>query len=52
MIANSELLSRSQLLLQYLLAIDTTMDDKQAFEHPAGGLEARATAGDPDAWPG
>ena len=45
--ANSELLSRSQLLLQYLLAVDMMIENNVAFKSPPDISEVRATAGGP-----
>jgi hypothetical protein len=45
--ANSELVSRSQLLLQYLLAVDMTIGNNGLFEHSPDNPEARGAAGDP-----
>ena len=44
---NSELLSRSQLLLQYLFAVDMMIDDHEAVEPCPDISEVRDTAGDP-----
>ena len=45
---NSELLSRSQLLLQYLLAVGMTIEKNEAFEPPPDISEVRDTTGDPE----
>ena len=47
LMANSELLSRSQLLLQYLFAVDMMIDNNEAFEPCPDISEVRGTAGDP-----
>jgi hypothetical protein len=47
LMANSELLSRSQLLLQYLFAVDMMIDDNEAVEPCPDISEVRGTAGDP-----
>ena len=46
--ANSELVSRSQLLLQYLLAVDMMGGKNATFEHSPEIVEARAAGGDPE----
>jgi hypothetical protein len=48
LMANSELLSRSQLLLQYLVAVDMMSDNNEAFEPSFDISEVRDTAGDPE----
>ena len=46
LMANSELLSRSQLLLQYLFAVDMMIDDNKTCEPYPDISEASGTAGD------
>jgi hypothetical protein len=46
--ANSEPVSRSQLLLQYLLAVDMMIGKSAIFEHSPDIPEARGAAGDPE----
>ena len=48
LMANSELLSRSQLLLQYLFAVDMMIDNNEALEPSPDISEVRDTAGDPE----
>ena len=44
-LGNSELVSRPQLLLQYLLAVDVTDGDSETFEHFPDISEVRGGAG-------
>jgi hypothetical protein len=44
--ANSGFVSRSQLLLQYLLAMDMTLGTDGVVKHSPDGLEVRDTTGD------
>jgi hypothetical protein len=46
--ANSELLSRSQLLLQYQLAVDMMIENNEVFEPSPDISEVCGTAGDPE----
>jgi hypothetical protein len=48
LVANSELVSRSQLLLQYLLAVDMTVGNNGLSEHSPAIAEARGADGDPE----
>ncbi|MGA2724450.1 MAG: hypothetical protein ABSG79_18835 [Bryobacteraceae bacterium] len=45
---NSELLSRSQRLLQYQLAVDIMIDNNEAIEPSFDISEVRGTTGDPE----
>ena len=47
LVPDSELLSRSQLLLQYLVAVDMMSDNDEALEPCPDISEVRDTAGDP-----
>jgi len=46
--ANSELVSRSHLLLQYLLAVDMMVGNNGLFEQSPGIPETRGAVGDPE----
>jgi hypothetical protein len=46
--ANSELVSRSLLLLQYLLAVDMTRGNHADFENHPDVAEVRSPAADPE----
>ena len=45
---NSKLVSRSQVLLQYLLAVDTAMDSDAAVELSTKASEVRGPGEDPE----
>jgi hypothetical protein len=48
LVADSELVSRSQLLLQYLLAVDMMFGNNRLFEQSPGIQETRGAVGDPE----
>jgi len=48
LVGNSELLSRSQRLLQYQLAVDIMIDNNEAIEPSFDISEVRGTTGDPE----